>query len=158
MSFIDLMANDVWSEADITHRTEAMLHGQVSKEQELILSRKMIGFSLGLVIPTAEEQVELTTYQLAAEAAQQAGVEARADMALLQEVLDYEAAQARLALPAIIDPVMITEGEEEIPNPGVAADMAERAEAQSVIGTVSNNAKSLALLRNPPPEVENVTA
>lgn len=138
MSFINMYANDVWSDADIVHHTEQMLHSRVSKEAELILSRKMIGFSLGLIIPTAEEQVELTLYQLAAAEAQQAGIEARADMVLLQAVLDYEAAQARLLVAPVTEP-------EE----AVLVDTQECAAAQTTVDTADNNVVSIALLRQP---------
>lgn len=147
MSFIDLYANDVWTEADIVHRTEALLHGQVSKEQELILSRKMIGFSLGLVIPTLEEQVELTAYQIAAEAAQQAGTEARADMALLQSAMDVEAAQARLLQPAVTDE-----------DADLDLDAAERASAQAFIEIATLETLTLVSLRNHVTTPSNVEA
>lgn len=138
VSFVDLLANDAWSEADIVHRTEAELHGHVSKETELILSRKMIGFSLGLVIPTSAEQVELTAYQVAAYLAQQSGIEARADMALLQSAMDYERAIARLLLPVV----------------EVAEDEIERAAAQAIINEISVEALALIMLRSPEPEPE----
>lgn len=163
MSFVNLMANDVWSEADITHRTEALLHGTVSKETELILSRKMIGYSLGLVIPTAQEAADLTVYEAAAYAAQQAGVAARADMALLASVLNYEAAQARLALPLIIVPVVVA----LVSAPGypaaqvvqvatithavtVEVDEAERAAARAIVTAAGADTRALVALRIPP--------
>jgi hypothetical protein len=158
MSFVDLMANDVWTEADITHRTEALLHGQVSKEDELILSREMIGYSLGLLIPTAEQQEKLTAYQMAAYAAQQSGIEAMADMALLREVIAVERAQARLTQLPVTEPAVVTvidggDAYAEIINPAIAADEVERAAAQVVIDAAGNSARSLVLLRNPPAEV-----
>lgn len=97
MSFVDVMKNDVWSDADITVRTEEMLHSAVSKDDELILSRKMIGYSLGLLIPTSAEAAQLTAYQIAGYTAQTAGVASRADMALLHSTLIYEVAVSRLA-------------------------------------------------------------
>lgn len=152
MSFINLMANDVWSEVDIVSYTEALLHSEVSKQAELILSRKMIGFSLGLVIPTDQEQVELTAYQIAAYLAQQSGLAARADMALLWDVMDYEKAQARLLEPFVTEPATIIVDEEEIPNPAIAADVAERVNVQALIDGAGVEALALILLRNPSPE------
>lgn len=154
MSFVNLLGNDVWSEADIVRRTEAELHGQVSREDELILSRKMIGFSLNRLIPTAEEGAQLMVYEIAAYAAQQSGNEARADMALLQSAMGVEAAQRRLALPAVTEPAMVTIIDEtdayvEIINPAIAIDAAERAAAQAVLDAAGANALSLVLLRNP---------
>lgn len=155
-SFVNLLGNDVWSEADIVRRTEAELHGVVSKDAELILSRKMIGFSLGRVIPTAQEQAELLVYEMASYQAQQSGIAARADMALLQSALDYEQAQARLLLPAVTMPAMITiinelDAHVEIINPAIAADEAERAAAQAVLDAATSETLALVLLRNPPP-------
>lgn len=153
-SFVNLLGNDVWSEADIIHRTEAQLHGQVSKEDELILSRKMIGFSLGRMIPTAAEQAQLMLYETAAYAAQQSGLSARADMALLQSAMDVEAAQHRLTLPAVTEPPMITVIDEvdahvEIINPAIAGDAAERAAAQAVLDAAGPNTLALVALRHP---------
>lgn len=90
MSFINLLGSDVWSEADIVNRTEAELHSAVSKETELILSRKMIGFSLGRLVPSAQEAIDLTNYEIASYQAQQSGNVARADMALLQAAMNHE--------------------------------------------------------------------
>jgi hypothetical protein len=133
MSFINLMASNVWSAADIVRRTEAELHGQISKESELILSRKMIGFSLGLMIPTAEEAAELTLYEMAAYQAQESGIAARSDMALLQSALDHEAAQRRLA------------------NPALAVDANERRAAQALLDAAGDDTLALVALRNPEP-------
>lgn len=157
-SFVNLLGNDVWSEADIVNRTEAELHGQVSKEVELILSRKMIGFSLGRMIPTAQEQADLTTYEIAAYRAQQSGIAARADMALLQLALDYEQAQARLLWPILTKPAMIMIINElhayvEIINPAIAVDAAERVAAQAVLDAATPETLALMALRNPPPPV-----
>lgn len=132
-SFINLLADDVWSEADIINKTEAELHSVCSESNELILSRKMIGFSLGRVIPTAQEQAGLTAYEIAAYQAQQSGIAARADMVRLQGALDHERTQARLA-------VSVT---------GDALDTAERAAAQAVIGAASASTLALVALRNP---------
>lgn len=136
-SFINLLENDVWSEADIINKTEAELHSVCSKTNELILSRKMIGFSLGRMIPTAQEQAELTAYEIAAYQAQQSGIAARADMVRLQAALDYERAHARLALP--------------IPQEGdTAADAEERSSAQAIVNAATSETLELVALRNPP--------
>lgn len=155
-SFVNLFGNDVWSEADIVRRTEAELHGVVSKDAELILSRKMIGFSLGRIIPTPEEQADLILYETAAYQAQQSGIAARTDMALLQSALGYEQALRRLMLPVVTKPAMVTVVDDahahvEIINPAIAADEAERAAAQAVLDAASPETLSLVALRNPPP-------
>jgi hypothetical protein len=90
MSFVNLLANDIWSEVDIINRTEAELRAVVSEKEEMILSRKMLGFSLGRMIPTAQEQAELTAFEFASLDAQKSARDARDDMALLQSAMDYE--------------------------------------------------------------------
>lgn len=106
MSFVDLMANDVWSEADITRRTESMIRSEFSAEAETILNRKVSGMVLGIYAPTDAEMIEMGRYQMAVEAARVAGQEARADMALLLRVFPLEEAHRRLDCP---DPVVAWE-------------------------------------------------
>lgn len=156
-SFVNLLGNDLWTEADIVNKTEAELHSVVSKDDELILSRKMIGFSLGRVIPTMEEQAQLMAYETAALAAQQSGIAARADMALLRSAMDVEPAIARLVLPAITEPV----SEEITLEDGTISyglnyqipfqDAAERTAAQAAVDAASPEVLTLVALRNPTP-------
>lgn len=102
-SFVDVMSNDIWTEADIVARTEAMIQAAVSAQEQAILSRKMIAFSMGRLIPTADEAALLERFERAAYDAQAAGVAAREDMALLAATMAYEAAAARLG-DALLDP------------------------------------------------------
>jgi len=144
MSFVDLMADDVWAEADIVRRTEAMIRSEFSLETETILSRKVSGMVLGIYVQTEAEQAEMARYQGVVEAARVAGNEARADMALLLRVFPLEAAQRRLDRLSIvvawdrlqepeIEPILdgdtgeITNAEE------VERDKAERAAALSAV-------------------------
>ena len=160
MSFINLMGSDVWSAADIVRRTEAELHGQVSKMDELILSRKMIGYSLGLMIPSAKEAADLTLYETAAYQAQESGIAAHADMALLQSALDYEAALRRLALPLITGPATIAALDADgrpitIANPALAVDAHERTAARDLLDAAGAETLDLVALRNPPAVTES---
>lgn len=89
MSFINLLENVVWSEVDIINRTEAMINSEFQKPRLDILSRKVSGQAMGYVL-TEQEQADLLAYQAVC---YQAGAEAdaaRADMALLTEVMAYE--------------------------------------------------------------------
>jgi hypothetical protein len=95
-SFIDLMANDVWSDADITRRTEAMIRTEFSAEAETILNRKALGLAMGNYEPSMQDLMDMARYNSVAMAAQAAGIAARADMALLLQALALEEAQARL--------------------------------------------------------------
>ncbi len=137
-SFINLMANDIWSEADIIRRTEAMIRSEFSLDVETILNRKVLGISIGTYTPTDADLAEIARYDQVAKAAQAAGVAARVDMALLLQTMDYEKAMRRLALPPIED-------DEQ--------DAAERAEAQAVVDAASQEVVDLYALRNPPPEL-----
>lgn len=143
-SFIDLMANDVWSEADIVRRTEAMIRSEFSAEAETILNRKVSGMVLGVYVPTTEEQAEMARYQTTVDAARVAGNASRADMALLLRVFPLEDAQRRLDRMALVvawdrlqDPVVepvIDEATGEVLNAEeVALDMAERAAAEAAV-------------------------
>lgn len=97
MSFINLMADDVWSEADIINRTEAMIAAEFPPAQHAILQRKVQGQGLGVYELTLAEQAQLQRYgQISAEAGALADA-ARADMALLAQALAMEAAFRELA-------------------------------------------------------------
>lgn len=117
MSFINMMASDVWSDADITRRTEAMLRTEFSQEAETILNRKVLGISLGTYEPTAQDQADIARYDQVAKAVQAEGVAARADMALLLQVFPVEEAQRRLdrvALAAAWQRLQLPEVEPEL--------------------------------------------
>ena len=47
MSFVNLFSNDIWSDADITRRTEAMVHSVTPAFEETILTRKVMAASMG---------------------------------------------------------------------------------------------------------------
>lgn len=143
-SFINLLANDIWSEADIVRRTEAMIRSEFSLDMETILNRKVLGISIGSYTPTEADLAEIARYDQAAKAAQAAGVAARADMALLLQVFPLEAAQRRLYRMALaaawerlqlpkVQPV-IDEATGQVTNAEeIEADKAEREAARTVI-------------------------
>lgn len=99
-SFVDLMGHHVWTEEDITRRTEAIVRAQFSSEAETILQRKVTGQILGQYHLTDDEQAQLAAFSALSLEASAAGDAARTDSALLASTLAYEAATARLALPA----------------------------------------------------------
>lgn len=159
MSFINLMANDVWSDADITNRTEAMVRSEFSAATEGIINRKVSGAGLGAYALTAGDQAEIGRFAVVTQAAATEGAAARADMRRLQSARDHEHAAARLVEPVPDLPPTITltvDGTTtEVPNPAIAADAAERAAAQSVLDAAAPDTLALVALRNPPvkPEV-----
>lgn len=104
MSFINLMADDVWSEADIVNRTEAMVRSKFSAQEEVILNRKVLGASMNFTLSPAD-QAEVGEFQATVLAAQFAGQEARADMALLNAVLAFERGEDEglgAGIPAVV--------------------------------------------------------
>ena len=114
MSFVDLMANDFWSEADIVRRTEALIRSEFSQEAETILNRKVLGMTLGTYQASDAEQAELLRYSEVAQSAQAEGLVARGDMDLLGQVFILEQAQRRLNRPAV---VIVEEPEPVEPDP-----------------------------------------
>lgn len=92
MSFINLLANDHWSDADMLRRTESMIRSEFSQEAETILNRKAVGMALGTYTPSAEELAEMGKYTTVVEAARTELQAAGADMALLLKVFELEKA------------------------------------------------------------------
>ena len=129
MSFVDLMGSVVWSEADIVRRTEEMIHAEFPVEAEVIINRKATGALLGQYTMAPHEQAELARYAQVCEQARQAGVEARADMALLSAVLALE------------DAVRVLQRED--------ATDEERAAAQAVVDAATPEVNALYTARNP---------
>jgi hypothetical protein len=153
-SFVNLMGFDVWSEADIINRTEAMLRSKYSVQEELILNRKIAGMELGLYTMTPDEQAEMNDFNVTVFTSRAAGDAARADMALLQQALNVEAAQTALnALPAAP-----TDG-----SPDPDADQRASLQAtisgapQNVTDLVSQRAAYFASLLPPPPSPDDQT-
>lgn len=116
-SFVNLMASDEWSEADIVNRTEAMIASEFSPQAVAILQRKATAQALGMHLLTADEQAELARYAIVSTEAQSEGQRARADMELLAEVLRVERGELPLAdasdaakvLHALRQPVVVEE-------------------------------------------------
>ena len=77
MSFINLLVNDVWSEADIVNRTEALISSEFSPNVVAILNRKVTAATIGQYVLTASEQAEVGRYAAVCNAAALAGNEAR---------------------------------------------------------------------------------
>lgn len=142
-SFVNLMASDVWSEADITNRTEAMIASEFSPTAVAILNRKATGAALGQYQLSPEDEAEIARYAEVSERAREVGKQAMEDMALLQAVLDVEAAMRRLAQPPLE-----TEAADQV---SIDADLADRHAAQAVIDSASPAAMALIQLRNPAP-------
>jgi hypothetical protein len=162
-SFIDLMKSDVWSEADIVNRTEAMVRTEFSAVSEAILNRKITGAGLGQYTLTEAEMGKLQGFALATEEARLAGTAARADMALLLEVMASEVAWKRLGMlpvePVIesqTDPATEATTDVVVNQDALDTDDAERAAAQAVVAAASEAVTGWVLRRNPAPAPEVV--
>lgn len=88
---VDLMASTEWSDDAITDRTEAMIASQFSAKRQLILMRMALGVAMGAYTLNPAEQAEMQAYMQAVGIAAAAAQKARADMALLAQVLAAEA-------------------------------------------------------------------
>jgi hypothetical protein len=140
-SFIDMMADHDWSDADITRRTEAMVRSEFSAEAETILNRKQWAIAVGQITdPAVVAAVQSEAAQFAAVtlAAQMAGVQARADMALLRQALGVEDAQARLALLDADEPEPYGDG----PVPDNADEIEQWSAARAAAWLLVNNTTS----------------
>lgn len=146
--FVNLMASDIWSEADITNRTEALIASEFSPTAVAILTRKATGAALGQYQLSAEDAAEIARYAEVSERARQLGKQAMEDMALLREVLDVEKAMRRLGQPLA--------GAEAADQAAIDADLAERSAAQAVVDAASPAALAMIQLRNPAPAVADV--
>jgi len=158
--FINLLANDVWSDADIDNRVRSIVAGVVSVERQDELRTIMLGHIAQMRAATASEMGEIILVKTVTEAAADAGRQARADMALLSQAMAYEAAQARLARPPFDGPATVMQSagldanQVEVPNPAIQADTAERAAAQAVIDGAPQAVLDLLALRHPAPIAE----
>lgn len=134
--FVDLMGNDVWSEADIKARLHAMIRARFSEQVEAELSRAVMGAMLGQHQITPQEGAAIAAFKALTDEVAVVGVQARSDWALLQQVFAVEAAQRRLSVP-----------EPEVPEVPNAQDEAERAQAQSLIDAASPEVVALVQAR-----------
>ena len=98
MSFIDLMANDVWSESDIQNRVQNLIRSRYTAEDELKAARLARKTDA-----TPEELAYVAAVDAVVETAIAEGRQARIDNALLVEVLAYEVATNRLAQYRLAD-------------------------------------------------------
>lgn len=155
-SFINLLADDLWSDADIVNRTESLIRSEFSVADEAILNRKLTGMALGQYTLSAAEKADLQRFAMLTASARQTGVQARQDMALLRDTLALEEAEQRLTLPKVL--ALMSEGTKEAPsmvlNPDeLAIDQAERTAAQAVVTGATPAVIALRDLRRPVAEL-----
>lgn len=154
MSFINLMDDVIFTDDDITRRTEAMVRNEFSAEAETILNRKVSGLAFGEQM-TPELGAEIQRFSTATKAAAIAGVEARSDMTRKLAAMAYESATKRLSKAHYDGPLTITdEGGVEQPHPNKVLDDQEREAATTTINNASQATLDLYALRNPEPVPE----
>lgn len=90
MSCINLLANDIWSEADIVAHGRAVIDAQCSPVRQSELQTIMLGHISGMRLALANELQEIGKVQFITEKQAADNDQARADMARLLVVMDYE--------------------------------------------------------------------
>lgn len=147
MSFVDMMASNIWSNADIDNKVQALIRSRYSAQDELKASRLARTPNPSETDAAFVVSVDSWIGECVSE-----GRAARSDMVLLAQVLDLEVHKRRLGMP-LVEPVL--DEEEAITNQdALDADAAERAAAQAELDSASPEAKELFDLRNPQPPVE----
>jgi hypothetical protein len=108
---IDLLTEQTqWETRQIDKRVVSMIRQKYSLNEEQLLSRILHGHQLGTYQMSADEQAEVSAYQYHAEAARVIGRQAKADNALLGEILAYEQAVRDVA-----ELSLLIEGRAEVP-------------------------------------------
>lgn len=138
-SFVNMMANDVWSQADIDNRVQAMIRSRYSENDELKAAR---------LARSGDDPVFVAAVDGWIAECVQAGRQAKTDMALLLQVFEAEAANRRLAMPTI-EPELNEEGA-VLNQDSIDADLVERAAAQALVSGFSLEVQELCMVRNPP--------
>lgn len=90
MSCINLLANDVWSDADIVAHGRAVIESHVSQARQAELQTIMLGHISKMRMASSDELAEIAMVQSVTEAQAADNDLARDDMALLLEVMAFE--------------------------------------------------------------------
>ncbi len=98
MSFVNMMSNDVWSSADVDNKVQALIRSRFSENDELKAARLARGAS-----PSVEDQAFVAAVDGWIAECVAEGRQARQDSALLEQALQVEAAQRRLAQYRLAD-------------------------------------------------------
>jgi hypothetical protein len=161
MRFIDMMASDIWSSADIDNKVRSLIRSRYSSDDELKASR--------LARKTNPSEVELEFVAGVDEwiaNCLQYGADASADMDLLAKVIDYEqrsfiakkAHEEALAWnESLLQPTEEVEEEEEILEPEVLLEPLEVPELLA-LPVPEDEIYELWLARNPQPEEPTTVA
>lgn len=102
-SFIKLMGDIVFTEAQIRHRLKDIERSVYSERDEQVLNRIASGIALGVYTPTAEEVQQITDFNVFMTEMMSMATTVRAENDLLSRTISYEQAQARLAQVIALD-------------------------------------------------------
>lgn len=142
MSFIDLMANDVWSSSDIDNKVQSLIRSRYNQQDELKASRlaRTTNATLADMAFVAEVDAWIA-------ACVQQGRDAYMGMKLLAEVLDMLTANARLLQP---ESTPVYNDDLEVVNQAeITEDTLQRQQAKETLDTASAEAKALFEIRKP---------
>lgn len=164
MSYVDLMSNVRWTDADHVNWSETYVESKVPHRVEHILLRRTLALLIHLLLSSLPPDDPLQTefgalavppdptqigeILLAASIFQEAEVRqntGRSDAELLNSALDVEQAQDRLALPAVA--TIVDDIGNVINQADVDADSAQRAAAQAVVSAASSDVMNLVAIR-----------
>lgn len=148
MSFVNMMASDVWSSTDIDNKVQALIRSRYSAQDELKASRLARTPNPSDSDAAFVVSVDSWIAECVAE-----GRAARVDMALLTQVLNMEVAKRRLEIPQL-EPVLDEEGA-TTNQAEIDADESERADAQAVLDGAPTDARAWFDLRNPQPPADD---
>lgn len=143
MSFVDMMANDVWTPTDIDTKVHAMIRSRYSSNDELKAAR----LSRSGADPDFVAAVDAWIATCIDE-----GRAAQDDMSTLLQVRAVETAERRLAQPEVL--VESDEMDEVLNQTEVDQDQSEREAAQAVLDSASQPVMQWVELRRPAPIVE----
>lgn len=104
MSFINMLANDVWSDSDISRKVQALIRSKFSQEDELKAARLARQEN-----KTDAENTFIVSVDSTIATALADGKAAREDMALLNKALLVEECKRILAIPEV-EPILDEEG------------------------------------------------
>jgi outer membrane protein assembly factor BamA len=142
MSFVDLMANDIWSDTDINNKVQALIRSKYSEQDELKASRLARNSDI-----SANDLLFIANLDAWISSCVNEGRNARSDMQLLLQVISLEQAQARLSQPEV-QPELDEEGN-VLNQQQLDEDKQAREQAQAVLDGATADTWALYLQRNP---------
>lgn len=142
MSFINMLANDVWSDQDISRRVQGMIRSKFTQEDELKAAR------LARKEDKTESEVAfIREVDATIAAALQEGHSAKIDMDLLSKALNIEECQRIVAIP--IPEQVFDEDNQVINQTQIDIHLRVAKNCQDVIDSASKEVLALIALRNP---------